>query len=346
VAQNLVPNGSFEKFSRCPNSFSQLPSDFTINEWQATGKNIPDHFHYCSRGDASVPYNWAGIAEAYEGDGYAGIYLWSEEGSYRDFLQCQLLQPLIKDSTYYIEFHYKLSSYSGYAIDRIALHFSDKSELKIEGISPTLSVKRDSAVTKNTGLWEAARFEYQAIGDEKFLTIGNLFSDMDTRNFRLRTASISEAMLVRSAYYYIDAVIVVPKYRIRAQLASNIGEAFSIQKSAFNTPYILKHIQFDFNSATLQNTSFNELNSLVDFLMEHKEIRVEISGHTDNIGEDEYNNQLSRYRAESVTGYLIEKGVDENRFQTFGYGKSQPLVQGNSEDSRKINRRVEVRFIQ
>lgn len=346
-AQNLVPNGSFEKFTSCPGTFTQSPVQFTITGWMP-GVNVPDHFHYCSRGDAGVPYNWAGVSEAYEGDGYAGLYLWTEDKDYREFLQCKLTQPLLKDSTYYIEFHYKLSSYSSYSIDRIGLNFSalpDKGNQTHEQI-PALQIVHDSAFTRATGMWEAARFEYKAKGTETYLTLGNFFDNETTKCYRLQSRSISEPMLAKASYYYIDHVIVVPKHRIREQLAANVGQGFTTEKAVFNTPYVLKHIQFEFNSAKLEALSFDELDKLADFLLSKSQVKVEVSGHTDDVGDDGYNLILSQKRADSVAAYLISKGVDKQRILTFGYGKNQPLVQGLSVDARTLNRRVEVRFVQ
>jgi outer membrane protein OmpA-like peptidoglycan-associated protein len=152
-------------------------------------------------------------------------------------------------------------------------------------------------------------------------------------------------MLAKAAYYYVDAVIVVPKFRIRAQLAANVAPGFTPGQTALNTPYILKHIQFESNSAKLDEFSFEELDRLANFLIEHTDIKLEVSGHTDDVGEDSYNLELSAKRSERVASYLAAKGVDNQRITTFGYGKTQPLIHSISEDARKVNRRVEVRFI-
>ena len=339
-AQNLVANAGFETYTACPGSFTRSSKDFTVPGWRGADINTPDHFHYCSRGEAGVPYNWAGVSEAYEGDGYAGLFLWMSDQEYREFLQCDLLQPLIKDSTYYIEFHYKLSSYSNYSIDRISLQLSSSSAQ-----GELMSVIRDSALTRTTGLWEAARFEYTAAGNESLLTIGNFFSNTETKSYRIQSRPISEPMLASASYYYIDGVIVVPKFRIQQQLASNVGDAFTPEKASYNTPYVLKNIQFEFNSASLEPSSYPELDKLADFLIRNMELKVEVAGHTDDVGEKSYNLELSRKRTESVAAYLISKGIDTKRISTIGYGKSRPLIRSSSSDARKLNRRVEVSFI-
>jgi OOP family OmpA-OmpF porin len=349
-AQNLVPNGSFEQFSVCPGSFSRSAADFKVSGWNSAGAGSPDHFHYCSKGDAGVPYNWAGMSEAYEGDGYAGLYLWMDDNkNYREYLQSKLAVPLVKDSTYYLEFHYKLSSYSNFCIDRIGIALTSHADPvlhdKIIEIPESLSVIRDSALTRFTGIWEAARFEYKARGGETLLTLGNFFSNDDTKSYRLRSRSVSEPMLSHAAYYYVDAVLLIPKYKIRAQLDKNVAPAFTPATASFNTPYVLKNIQFESNSADLESISFDELDMLVEFLSSNGEIKAEISGHTDDVGEAAYNLNLSRKRSEAVSEYLTSRGIDPARVTASGFGESQPLIQGTSVDARRLNRRVEVRFI-
>jgi OmpA-OmpF porin, OOP family len=291
------------------------------------------------------------VAEAYEGDGYAGIYLWMDDDrDYREYLQCTLLQPLIKDSTYYIEFHFKLSSYSNYCIDRIGLLLTEHTNTfrhdKVIGVDATLQIVRDSALTRTTGLWEAGRFEYTAKGNETSLIIGNFSANADTKTYRIQSRPVSEPMLAKAAYYYIDGLVLVPKFKIRNQLAANIAPGFTPETTAMNTPYILKNIQYEFNSAALGTESFTELDRLADFLKKYPNIKVEVSGHTDDVGEDNYNVELSRKRSESVAAYLVAKQIDSSRIATFGFGESQPLIQSTSRDARNLNRRVEVRFIQ
>lgn len=70
-------------------------------------------------------------------------------------------------------------------------------------------------------------------------------------------------------------------------------------------------------------------------------MKIEIQGHTDNVGTDEYNNPLSMKRAHAVLKYLSAKGISEERLRAKGYGKAKPLQPGDTEEIRKLNRRVE-----
>ncbi len=108
---------------------------------------------------------------------------------------------------------------------------------------------------------------------------------------------------------------------------------------------ILKNIYFDFNKATLKPASFFELNILAEILKKNKDIRVEISGHTDNVGTNDYNLQLSRQRALTVKTFLEEKGTPVSRLVTAGYGKTQPIADNATDEGRALNRRVEFKIL-
>ncbi|GIV50025.1 MAG: cell envelope biogenesis protein OmpA [Candidatus Kapaibacterium sp.] len=102
---------------------------------------------------------------------------------------------------------------------------------------------------------------------------------------------------------------------------------------------------FDFDKADLKEESLPELDLAATFLREHPDVKVRIEGHTDDVGTDDYNLQLSRRRAEAVKKYLVSKGIDEKRITTVGYGKSQPKVKDTTPEARAQNRRVEMKIV-
>jgi len=108
----------------------------------------------------------------------------------------------------------------------------------------------------------------------------------------------------------------------------------------------LNNVFFDFDRYELKNTSFPELNRLADFIKLHPNIKIEISGHTDNKGTDQYNSQLSQNRANSVKDYLIMQGCNENQLISKGYGASKPIADNSTDSGRQQNRRVEFQVIQ
>ena len=109
----------------------------------------------------------------------------------------------------------------------------------------------------------------------------------------------------------------------------------------------LNNIFFDFDKASLKSESTPELNRLANLLKENKNMKIEISGHTDNIGTRKYNQALSERRAQSVYNFLVENGIDGSRLKTIGYGKDRPMVSNDDEiDGRELNRRVEFKILE
>jgi len=110
--------------------------------------------------------------------------------------------------------------------------------------------------------------------------------------------------------------------------------------------FTLNDVHFDINKATLRSESFVALDNLVQILKIKSEIRVEIAGHTDNVGDDEANIKLSQARAESVVKYLISKGIDISRLVAKGYGETEPIATNETPEGCQQNRRTEARFLE
>jgi large repetitive protein len=104
-------------------------------------------------------------------------------------------------------------------------------------------------------------------------------------------------------------------------------------------------IQFEYNSDVIKPVSFGLLNDIYKVIQEHPEQKkIFIDGHSSNEGTDEYNNQLSRRRAESVRAYLVKKGVEAARLTATGFGETKPITADTSAAGRAQNRRVEFRL--
>lgn len=104
---------------------------------------------------------------------------------------------------------------------------------------------------------------------------------------------------------------------------------------------LINNIFFDFGKATLRETSFADLNRLVDLLEGYPAMKIEISGHTDDVGSDAANQLLSQSRAQAVLDYLVGKQIDPARLVSKGYGEAKPLATNGTEEGRQRNRRVE-----
>lgn len=102
---------------------------------------------------------------------------------------------------------------------------------------------------------------------------------------------------------------------------------------------------FAVNSSSLLAGSYDELNRVANVLKQYPETNIQIAGHTDSSGSEDYNQRLSERRAESVKNALVGTGVNPSRLTTVGYGESKPIASNNTEAGRQQNRRVEIRII-
>ncbi|MBF0370841.1 MAG: OmpA family protein [Magnetococcales bacterium] len=110
--------------------------------------------------------------------------------------------------------------------------------------------------------------------------------------------------------------------------------------------WVVENIQFDFNEATIKSEARTSLNQVADILHKSSGLHVEVQGHTDILGDEEYNLHLSQRRADSVRNYLIGQGVSSDRLSARGYGFHRPVASNSTKEGRAINRRVELEPMQ
>lgn len=108
----------------------------------------------------------------------------------------------------------------------------------------------------------------------------------------------------------------------------------------------LPNIKFEHNSTVIIESSLVGIDEVRDFLLKYEEVVVEIAGHTDSEGEEYFNMELSKKRAEKVKEILVNKGIQNDRLITKGYGELFPLVKNNSEKNKQQNRRVEFSILE
>ncbi len=110
---------------------------------------------------------------------------------------------------------------------------------------------------------------------------------------------------------------------------------------AMKHPVVLRNVFFDSGSAELRPESHYELDRLARLLKENYQLKIELRGHTDEVGSEADNRELSRRRAEAVRDYLIGKGIAEDRLKAVGFGESRPIADNDTEEGRRLNRRTE-----
>ena len=109
--------------------------------------------------------------------------------------------------------------------------------------------------------------------------------------------------------------------------------------------YTLKNVHFDTGKASLRPDSYPALEELFSYLQHKENTRIQIAGHTDNVGNDTDNLKLSQQRAEAIRAYLVKRGILSSRLVAKGYGASQPVAGNETEEGRQQNRRTEIKIL-
>ncbi|MEO5348661.1 MAG: OmpA family protein [Magnetococcus sp. YQC-3] len=109
--------------------------------------------------------------------------------------------------------------------------------------------------------------------------------------------------------------------------------------------WVIKNLNFRFNSAKIEGKSKSSLQETATVLKQNPEVKVEIQGHTDNIGTPAYNQKLSQRRANAVMKSLVKKGIKKQRMTAKGYGLEKPIASNATKEGRAENRRVELRVV-
>lgn len=119
-----------------------------------------------------------------------------------------------------------------------------------------------------------------------------------------------------------------------------------LKRVEVGTTIVLRNIFFDTGSASLRPESYAELGVLYKLLEDNPRIKIEISGHTDNVGSAALNQRLSQDRAKAVVNFLTERGIDSERLTFKGYGFSRPVATNDTPEGRQLNRRTEFEIIE
>ncbi len=120
-----------------------------------------------------------------------------------------------------------------------------------------------------------------------------------------------------------------------------VPQSISADDAEMAKPVILKNVFFETGSAALKNESLTELKRLQKLLEDNPSIKIQINGHTDNVGSEEDNLQLSENRAKAVYDFLVQRNIKADRLKHKGFGETMPIASNESEEGRKENRRTE-----
>ena len=325
-AQNLVTNPGFEQLQTNPNRpdlIITIPKDWIASYMMGT-----DYYNASIHGNHSVPNNEQGYQEPHSGRAYAGICI---DRKFIEYLQVKLLDTLAEGEKYLIEFYISRGETSKTNLQELGIVFSEKvnKALATTGLATEPNVKFiDPLGYKDKRGWTKLSAVYQAKGFECYFLLGHFTYDHPVYKGKY-------------CHYYIDDLSITP---VEKDSVVNVKTIDSIPKSfspKLGETVTLKNIFFTTNKSELLPTSFIELDKLVQYLNATRSTWINISGHTDDTGNEGQNKTLSEARAKAVADYLILKGVEKSRIKYFGYGSSRPIATNDTDEGRKQNRRVE-----
>jgi OmpA-OmpF porin, OOP family len=293
---------------------------------------------------------------------YAGFALYQESESYSEYIQGKLISPLTRGQKYCIKVSIAQPNYSGFSADRLAFDFSPD-PIKVNksnetSFSPQVFL---SLLPVDDKRFITLCDYFIATGGEQFVTIGR-FTSLDKLEIVHReNIPLSQFGIENAAYYLLDNVELkeikdtmecyCEKNRIQINTIKFIPNKDSmifetdLNKLKQGMTVILKNVNFEFNSYRILQSADTVLNTLLNYLNDNPEVRLKIAGHTDDIGTEEYNLDLSINRAKSVYNWLLNKGITSDRLEYTGLGKTLPLYKEIDEKYRALNRRVEVKII-
>ena len=353
ISQNLVLNSSFENYK---GNLIYKGDIHKAYNWSSPNLSTPDLFLFDNNNLGEKLFDTI-ESEPENGYCYAGIIMYIKNyiQDYREYLQGELKQSLIKGLTYKVSFYVRSSVQSNFSVNEIGIVFTDLQVGLMKKATNIFSKKANHITIRDLSMgetclnlskterfkieridlsnviipfdnWLKIEFEYIASGFENYLILGNLNNDKKTILSPLKKTEKRDL-----AYYYIDDISVVKKTK---------PITFQPEKT-----YTFKNVLFDFDKAILLEVSIEELDKLSLHLKENPNLNIEIYGHTDNVGLETRNKELSLQRAKAVSGYLIYKGLDTSKIKWFGFGAEQPVVENSSEENRATNRRVDFKLI-
>ena len=340
--ENLVPNPGFEEYSDQPSGWYYSGRDFSrvAMYWTSPTAASPDIYGP----KVQIPKSWAAVGfgkiKSYQGVSHAGITVYGcDKGKphCREYVQVQLTEPLVPGQRY--GFTCMLAHLQKSVIVRnIGLWFSEN-EMD-EGTQdpilkdPVLSLDR---FLPSDGKWYRWSGQFVADKSSAYLLIGNFKTD------ELSVVKMPVRSDLLYGYYYLDDVRLfkIPPIIIPPQYDSPLENFIPRPGQIVN----LSRIYFEYDRSDFMPRALIQLDQLLAFLNKYPDMHVEIIGHTDKMGTDEYNQQLSMRRSTAVLNWLVAKGIKKERLRATGFGSSQPISTNATSEGRALNRRVEIKVL-
>lgn len=326
-AQNLIDNYSFEDTIGDYNPFvikKELASLYNSKSWMEM--NTANYFWYGNFDGLSNHKN--SETTAYSGECFAGIFIENiKDVRSREFLLNKLNSTVQRGDTLEINLFAKFSQESKSRFSELTVSFTD-SNPKITSNCANYSVLKTTEAAKNG--WLKFTGEYIAIGNEKFVVIGQIEEKLKLTKNELYNRKVKNN---RGFYVFIDDVKIENKNRSNNNIHNN-------SKLSISEPTYLRSIYYNPNESYLNDTSKTYLDSLASIIVNSPNAMLKIVSYADSSGNENYNKNLSFERAKKVADYLISKGVSSEKLSFNGLGE---IIQDKPKSN--LSRRTELYFI-
>lgn len=362
VLQNMVKNPSFEQYRKVPSDLGELTN---IDFWSSPSAASPDFYHKrANAATVDVPINKMGNTTARSGYAYTGIYAYASryiKRNFREYIQVELKKPMMPGNVYCIKVHVFLAQSSNRAVGALGCMVSstkckENHEMYIK--RPFTYLIKEDKKPLTDRKWVEVSCKYKAKGGERYLTIGNFEDD---KKVKVTGAVASEQFKnphVDFAYYFLDDICVTNTSTNfgcdcgsfdypNTNREERIVMDFRTQAKQYNLGQIviMKGVEFEKGKAILLQGAQKSIDDLLSTLKMNPKYHVELSGHTDDRGDPQKNQILSKKRAETIVNYLTAAGIAKERLTFRGYGQSRPIALNKTKEGRAQNERIQFKVI-
>lgn len=359
---NLVPNGSFEKFEGSLRRDGQF--DLTT-DWSSATDEIPGLFATNIKSRyVAVPENMYGKEDPADGENYAGIVAYSYRGKRaRSYMTVQLKKKLKEKTLYCVRFKASLAERSRYASNNLGVVISKKKvSQKGTGIitDPSATVSDQNKIVNQTDGWWQFCKRFEATGGEQYLTIGNFASDGSTASETREVSPDYEKGPEIAAYYYIDNVEIrevdgnqacgcantkIPESKVIYSASVQLNDDMTMTEKVDAVDAYFYQYQSEVVAATKRS-----VDKIIEMMKANPAMKIQVIGHMDNeeaeLAKTESSLQnLSEERAKNVREYMASQGVDRTHILTADKKNSEPASKMDTPISLAKNRRVEFKIV-
>ncbi|MBI3134249.1 MAG: OmpA family protein [Bacteroidetes bacterium] len=351
--ENLVENPSFEQME---GKIKKNGGIAVAVGWMSPTLAAADLFSSKVKEGYGTPANVLGSEAPMDGENYAGIRTFSYgDKEPRNYISAKLKVPLTKDAKYCVTFYVSLAEASKYASNNIGMNFSKKQYNIDENktiIAPTHVMHKDNPVFNAYFGWDEVCGVYVAEGGEKFITIGNFYSNAETKNERLKGTKDFTGTSVVSSYYFVDHIVVrriddesecVCKQDENEVKTSVIYEEAPINPEGMKDNLIMEYttVYFGYGVSELTENAKAQLDNIIGVMTKNTTCKVKLVAHMDSDeAADTDVEGIDMSRAEAIKTYLMSKGIDGARITFETKGAASPGDSSGTEIGQAKNRRV------